>query len=36
MKNPLKSKNRINFSGPLSQSAETWRLFLDFVLSRIN
>jgi hypothetical protein len=31
-----KSKNRLYFGGPLSQSTETRRLFLDFVLFRIS
>jgi hypothetical protein len=31
-----KSKNRLYFDGPPNQSAETQRLFLDFVLSRIS
>jgi hypothetical protein len=36
MKSPQKTKNRIYFGGPPSQFSETRRLFLDFVLSKIN
>jgi hypothetical protein len=36
MKKSKNSKTRLYFNDPPSQSAETRRLFLDFVLSRIS